>query len=167
MSTTLSEHIAQIPYKSLWGMATRLDLRHRGQQQKADWKAQFAAGWKNTQQATVWLSALSPTATAGLQRFWQAEQIPAILFWADMGQCGRRQRNKRGPRRLAKRRPTSAKNAIIAVALPSRQPRLGSHRLGHTPHVPASAGAEAGTWGRGKWAGELQAQGVLTPKGWA
>lgn len=85
MPTTLAEHLAQMPYKALRGMATRLGLRQRPQQQKADWRTLVAAGWQERPQAKAWLGALSPAATTALHRLWQAEQIPAFLFWETYG----------------------------------------------------------------------------------
>ena len=85
LAVTLASHLNTVPYKDLRGMATRLGVRQRPQQQKVDWIAPIVAGWQQAGQPQQWWSALSPTALAALHRLLAAHQIPATLFWATYG----------------------------------------------------------------------------------
>lgn len=85
MTAALRRHLANVPYKALRGIATRLGLRLRTQQRKAEWIATIAEGWQAAATAQRWLAQLSPAAHTALARLVQADQIPATLFWAEYG----------------------------------------------------------------------------------
>ena len=85
MAPTLPRHLAQLPYKDLRGIATRLGLRKRHHSQKQEWIALIAAGWQQFALQQQWPAVLSEHAKDALWRLLQAEQIPAVLFWAEYG----------------------------------------------------------------------------------
>jgi hypothetical protein len=82
---TLQQTLEQMPYRSLRGLAVRLALRQSQQHQKEAWIAAVVAGWQDPTLRQRWLGLLSPAAQTALQRLLQAEQIPAVLFWASYG----------------------------------------------------------------------------------
>jgi len=85
MALTLYQHLAQIPYKDLRGIATRLGLRKRNQGQKQEWIEPIVTGWQQAALQQQWLPMFSEHAKRALERLLQAEQMPATLFWAEYG----------------------------------------------------------------------------------
>lgn len=81
----LRNHLERVPYKDVRGMATRLGLRLRQQQNKEAWIDRIVSEWSHPQQQLRWLGMLSSSAHRALTRLLAAEQIPAALFWAEYG----------------------------------------------------------------------------------
>jgi hypothetical protein len=81
----LREHLTSLAYKEVRSIATRLGLRLRHQQQKADWITPIVTGWQSATTRHQWLAQLSVTAREAMTRLLTAEQIPAPLFWAEYG----------------------------------------------------------------------------------
>jgi len=82
---TLHEHLLTLPQRDLRAIATRLGVRRRGQNRKADWISAVAQAWQETDQRTALLAQLSPAAHAAAYRLAQAGALPAALFFAEFG----------------------------------------------------------------------------------
>ncbi len=82
---TLHEHLSALPHRDLRAVATRLGVRTRGENRKADWITAVAQAWQDPAQRTALLALLSSAAHAAAYRLAQAGELPAALFLAEYG----------------------------------------------------------------------------------
>ena len=82
---TLQQALERLAQRDVRGIASRLALRHRGQQPKAHWVAAITQLWHDPSQRRGWLAQLSAQAQTALRRLLELEQMPVAWFEAEYG----------------------------------------------------------------------------------
>ena len=118
MMTCLCQQLALLPHRDLRAIATRLGVRRRGEDNKAEWIDAIDRSWHDPALRARLLDRLSPGARTALHRLRQAGSLPTPIFLAEYGGIRRA-----GPSPPPWREPQSASEELYYSGLLYPTPR--------------------------------------------